>query len=199
MKFCLRNLARVAALCLALPLAGCGGDKGSKTVSVKPGTRPPAEAARAAPRADVPLPVPGTLAIFVDPKVFKARTIQAYGVEEKVFDEHGMIGKAAENSFRRVFQQVGPFVEGKASNATLSLTGDSYYNPIMRTYYVNVRGSMYLGDDADPIGTYKAKAQRDGPPIDPDVFQKAYTDATDDIARQVLATPEFVEATRRGL
>ena len=113
-----------------------------------------------------------------------------------MFNERAMIEQAAMASFRRVYAQVAPYQEGKDTDATLSLTGDSYYNPIMRTYYVNMRASMYIGDAADSIGTYKAKAQIDAGMNDPDAFLKAYTIATDDIARQIVGSAEFAEAIR---
>ena len=134
--------------------------------------------------------------MFVDPKVFSTRSVASYGLDEKIFNERTMIEQAAMKSFRSLYTQIGPYVEGKDTDATLSVTGDSYYNPIMRTYYVNVRASMYIGDAADSIGTFKSKAQYDGGMNDPDAFLRAYGLATDDIARQIAASADFAEAVR---
>ena len=201
MKFSSRGVSAVAAFCMAFALSGCGlwpwGDKGAATVSAKPSARAAyGERASPAPRSQVPLPIRGSLAVFVDPKVFTTRSVSSYGLDEKMFNERAMIEQAAMASFRRVYAQVAPYQEGKDTDATLSLTGDSYYNPIMRTYYVNMRASMYIGDAADSIGTYKAKAQIDAGMNDPDAFLKAYTIATDDIARQIVGSAEFAEAIR---
>ena len=140
--------------------------------------------------------MPGTLVVFVDPKVFTTRTVSSYGIDEQVFNERAMIEQAAISSFGRVYSQVMPYQEDKDAQATLSLTGDSYYNPIMRSYYVNIRASMYIGDAADSIGTYKAKAQYDGGLSDPSAFQRAYKKATDDIASQIVSSAEFAEAVQ---
>ena len=187
----------LAAVCIALSLSGCGlwGSKESGTLSASksPG-RAGYERAAPDPRAKVTLPVPGTLAVFVDPKVFSTRSVSSYGLDEQIFNERAMIEEAAIGSFRRVYAQVGPYQEDKDAAATLSLTGDSYYNPIMRTYYVNIRASMYIGDAADSIGTFKAKAQYDGGLNDPGAFQRAYKKATDDIASQIVGSAEFAEA-----
>lgn len=196
-----RSALRLAAVFIALSLSGCGlwGGKEAGTVSAsKPGARAAAGYERAAPdaRAKVKLPVPGTLVVFVDPKVFTTRTVSSYGIDEQVFNERAMIEQAAISSFGRVYSQVMPYQEDKDAQATLSLTGDSYYNPIMRSYYVNIRASMYIGDAADSIGTYKAKAQYDGGLSDPSAFQRAYKKATDDIASQIVSSAEFAEAVQ---
>jgi hypothetical protein len=199
MKFSSRSACRVAAVCIVLSISGCGlwGSKESGTVSAgAPGRAAAPERGKPAPRSEVPLPVKGTLAVFVDPKVFTTRSVASYGIDERIFNERAMIEKAAISSFSRVYSQVMPYQEDKDAQATLSLTGDSYYNPIMRTYYVNVRGSMYIGDGADAIGTYKAKAEYDGGMNDPEAFGRAYTKATDDLARQIVGSPEFAEAVR---
>jgi hypothetical protein len=201
MKVSSRSAFGLAAVCIALSLSGCGlwpwGSKESGTLSASksPG-RAGYESAAPAPRAQVALPVPGTLAVFVDPKVFTTRSVSSYGLDERIFNERAMIEQAAIGSFRRVYAQVGPYQEDKDASATLSVTGDSYYNPIMRTYYVNIRASMYIGDAADSIGTYKAKAEYDGALNDPDAFLRAYKKATDDIASQIVGSAEFAEAVR---
>jgi hypothetical protein len=201
MKAPSRSALRLAAVCIALSLSGCGlwpwGSKEAGTVSAgKPGARASSERAAPDTRGKVKLPVPGTLAVFVDPKVFTTRTVSSYGIDEQVFNERAMIEQAAISSFGRVYSQVMPYQEDKDAQATLSLTGDSYYNPIMRTYYVNVRASMYIGDAADSIGTYKSKAQYDGGLTDPTAFQRAYKKATDDIASQIVSSAEFAEAVQ---
>jgi len=204
MKFTSRDAIAIAGLCLALALSGCGlwpfGEKESGTLSAKqPTARTPygeQERASPAPRSQAGLPVRGSLAVFVDPKVFTTRAVSSYGLDEKIFNERSIIEQAAMKSFRNLYTQVGPYVEGKDTDATLSLTGDSYYNPIMRTYYVNVRASMYIGDAADSIGTFKSKAQYDGAMNDPDAFLRAYSMATDDIAKQIAASPDFAEAVK---
>lgn len=203
MRVSSRSALRLAAACVALSLSGCGlwpwGSKESGTVSASTSKAPARDTTeRTAPdaRAKVKLPVPGTLAVFVDPKVFTTRVVSSYGIDEQVFNERAMIEQAAIGSFRRVYAQVGPYQEDQDAEATLSLTGDSYYNPIMRTYYVNIRASMYIGDAADSIGTYKAKAQYDGGLNDPSAFQRAYRKATDDIANQIVSSAEFAEAVR---
>lgn len=206
MRLSSRSVCAAAAFCMSLALSGCGlwpwGEKTSGTLSAgQPTARAPygerSERASPAPRSSQPgLPIRGSLAVYVDPKVFSTRSVSSYGLDEKIFNERSMVEKAALTSFRRVFAQVGPYQEGKDTDATLSLTGDSYYNPIMRTYYVNVRGSMYIGEAADSIGTFKSKAQFDGAMNDPDAFLRAYTMATDDIARQIVASPEFAEAIK---
>ena len=199
MKFPSRSARRLAAVCIALSVAGCGlwGSKEAGTVSASKPTgsagydRPAPDA-----RAKVTLPVPGTLAVFVDPKVFTTRSVSSYGLDEQIFNERAMIEQAAIGSFRRIYSQVNLYQDGKDTEATLSLTGDSYYNPIMRTYYVNVRASMYIGDAPESIGTFKSKAQYDGALNDPGAFQKAYKKATDDIANQIVGSAEFAEAVR---
>jgi hypothetical protein len=200
MKVSSRSASKAAAVLIALSLSGCGlwpwGDKEAATVSAKPSTRDATERGSPAPRSQVPLPVRGTLAIFVDPKVNEARAVSSYGLDEKRFNERTMIAQAATKSFRGVYAQVAPFQEGNDTEALLSLTGDSYYNPIMHTYYVNVRASIYIGDSPDSLGTFKAKAQYDGGMNDPDAFLRAYTKATDDIARQIVASTEFAEAVK---
>lgn len=202
MKVRWRSVRGLAASVLALSLAGCGlwGSKEAGTLSAdRPTARGTTGQRAAAPEArggNVALPVPGTLAVFVDPKVFTTRTVSSYGIDERVFNERSMIEKAAIASFQRVYAQVGPYQEDKDTEATLSVTGDSYYNPIMRTYYVNIRASMYIGDAADAIGTYKAKAEYDGAMNDPDAFLRAYRKATDNIANQIVSSPEFAEAVR---
>jgi hypothetical protein len=201
MKVGWRRVHGFAAVLLALSLAGCGlwGSKEAGTVSADKATgRPAGERTAPVAGAKVALPVQGTLAVFVDPKVFSTRTVSSYGIDEQVFNERAMIEKAAIASFKRVYAQVGPYQEDKDADATLSLTGDSYYNPIMRTYYVNVRGSLYIGDAADSIGTYKAKAEYDGGLNDPSAFARAYRKATDDIANQIAASAEFADAVRGG-
>jgi hypothetical protein len=202
MKFSSRSAGRVAAVCIALSLSGCGlwpwGNKESGTVSAGSYSRAAPERGKPAPRSQVPLPIQGTLAVFVDPKVFTTRSVASYGLDEHIFNERAMIEQAAIGSFRRVYTQVAPYQEDKDAQATLSLTGDSYYNPIMRTYYVNVRASMYIGDAADSIGTYKAKAEYDGGLNDPDAFRKAYTKATDEIASQIVGSAEFADAVKGG-
>lgn len=199
MKSSSRGALRFAAVCITLSLCGCGlwGSKESGTLSAdksQPGRAGYEQRAAPAPRSQVALPVPGTLAVFVDPKVFTTRTVSSYGLDEQIFNERAMIEEAAIGSFRRVYTQVGPYREDKDAEATLSLTGDSYYNPIMRTYYVNIRASMYIGDAADSIGTFKAKAQYDGALNDPNAFRRAYQKATDEIASQIVASAEFAEA-----
>jgi hypothetical protein len=200
MKVSSRRACKVAAVLVAFSLGGCGlwpfGDKEPATVTAKPSTRAAADRASPAPRSQVPLPVRGTLAVFVDPKVNEARAVSSYGLDEKRFNERSMLGEAAMKSFRGIFTQVAPFAEGKDTEALLSLTGDSYYNPIMHTYYVNVRASIYIGDSPDSLGTFKAKAQYDGGQNDPDAFLRAYGKATDDIARQIVASAEFAEALK---
>lgn len=203
MKVRWRSVQGFAASALALTLAGCGlwGSKETGTLSAdRPTARGTTSERAAAPEVrgggKVALPVPGTLAVFVDPKVFTTRTVSSYGIDERVFNERTMIEKAAIASFQRVYAQVGPYQEDTDTAATLSVTGDSYYNPIMRTYYVNIRASMYIGDAADSIGTYKAKAEYDGAMNDPDAFLRAYRKATDNIASQIVASPEFADAVR---
>lgn len=200
MKVSSRSATTVAAVCVALSLPGCGlwssGDKAPGTITANPSTRGSADRASAARSSQVPLPIRGTLAVFVDPKVNEARAVSSYGLDEKRFNERTMIAQAAMKSFRGVYAQVAPFQEGKDTEALLSLTGDSYYNPIMQTYYVNVRASMYVGDSPDSLGTFKAKAQYDGGQNDTDAFLRSYTKATDDIARQIVSSPEFAEAVK---
>lgn len=194
--------AFLLAVCIALSLSGCGlwpwGSKESGTLSASksPGRAGPEQRAAPAARSQAALPVPGTLAVFVDPKVFTTRSVSSYGLDERIFNERAMIEEAAIASFRRVYAQVAPYQEDKDAQATLSVTGDSYYNPIMRTYYVNVRASLYVGDAADSIGTFKAKAQYDGALNDPGAFQRAYRKATDEIASQIVSSAEFAEAVR---
>jgi hypothetical protein len=199
MKASSRGARSAAAVCVVLALSGCGlwGSKESGTLSAdKSAGRASSERTAPAARAQAKLPVPGTLAVFVDPKVFTTRTVSSYGIDEQVFNERAMIEQAAIASFGRVYSQVLPYQEDKEAQATLSLTGDSYYNPIMRTYYVNVRASLYIGDAADAIGTYKSKAQYDGALTDPSAFQRAYKKATDDIASQIVGSAEFAEAAQ---
>jgi len=194
-----RSVRRIAAGLVALSLCGCSswpwGSKESGTVSGSPGRAAP-ERGQPVPKSQLSLPIQGTLAVYVDPKVFSTRSVSSYGLDERIFNEREMIEQAAVTSFRRVYSRVIPYQDGQDAQATLSLTGDSYYNPIMRTYYVNVRGSMYIGDSADAIGTYKAKAQYDGGMNDPEAFRRAYTKATDDIANQIVGSAEFADAVR---
>lgn len=93
-----------------------------------------------------------------------------------------IVAAVAQNTFRPMFREVSACEGNNAADVIVWVKPQLVYNPLMTVYYADLKVNFYRAD-GKPIGTLKAKAQRNGF-LDSFYYQHTY-DVYEDAFRQI--------------
>lgn len=184
------NALQMGSLVVVAALAGCG---------LLPGkVRPKAAPVEYAGPVAVQGAVHGRLAVNIAPDDLDRTAHADYGSEGFWYEDGKIMQRAAIASFGQVFTQASTCERAKVADVVAKVRGNSFFNPLMRTYYAHVVTTFYLGN-GEPLGKFVANGDVTGPPAYDAAVEKAYAIAFGSIGTQLLRSEKLIAAVQKGL